>query len=250
MKEETFNKWFNAFILLGMAVALIITTAFKLGGTQTGKTLLVISAFGSLMGILSSIFSANAKIWTFFFGLLDVSIYGIMCFINWKQGGSGLGNAILHMLYFVPMQFIGFWQWKKRGTDSSDKLKARRLSTKKRVLFTSLFVVSSIVAYFILAKFDKSAADSYIKVAVVLDVLPLICNIFGQLLMSTAYMEQWLFWIGVNIFSIAMWSVSLKSGDSSFAIIYVIKYSFYLINSINGLRIWLNISKPEAGLQK
>lgn len=250
MKEETFNKWFNAFILLGMAAALIITTAFKLGGTQTGKALLMISAFGSLMGILSSVFSANASIWTFFFGLLNVSIYSVMCFINWKQGGSGLGNAILHMLYSAPMQFVGIWQWKRRGRNSSDKLKARRLYTKQRGLSAALFIVSSIAAYLVLAKFDRSAADSFIKIAIVFDALTLICNIFGQFLMSTAYMEQWVFWIGVNVFSIAMWSVSLKSGDSSFAIIYVIKYSFYLINSINGLRIWLNISKPEAGLQK
>lgn len=93
MKEETFNRWFNIFILAGMAVALVVTTVFKLGGTDTGKTLLVISAFGSLMGILSSVCSANGKIWTFIFGLLDVSIYGVMCFLNWRDGGPGLGNA-------------------------------------------------------------------------------------------------------------------------------------------------------------
>lgn len=250
MTEKTFNKWFNVFILGGMTVALVLTTALKLGGTQAGRFLLVISAFGSLMGILSTVCSANGKIWTFLFGLLDVSIYGAMCFVNWKNGGSGLGNAILHAVYFVPMQFVGFWQWRKRGADSSSQVKARRFTGKQWALYSAIFVVGSVVAYLVLAQFDKSAATTFIKTAVVLDVLPLVCNILGQLLMSMAYAEQWIFWIGVNVFSIMMWVTSLKSGGNDYAAIYIIKYSFYLVNSLNGLRIWLKLSKQDQCLDK
>lgn len=250
MKEETFNKWFNVFILAGMTVALILTTILKLGGSDAGRFLLIISAFGSLMGVLSTVCSANGKIWTFLFGFLDVTIYGIMCFINWKNGGAGLGNAILHAVYFVPMQFVGFSQWRKRGAGSSRQVQARRFTPAQWVLYTSIFVVGSIVAYIILAQFDKSAATSFIKIAVVCDVLPLVCNILGQLLMSWAYAEQWIFWIGVNIFSILMWSLSLKSGGNDYAAIYIIKYSFYLVNSINGLRIWLRLSRQPECLDK
>lgn len=250
MTEKTFNKWFNVFILGGMTVALIITTAFKLGGTQAGRALLLISAFGSLMGILSTICSANGKIWTFFFGFLDVAIYGAICFVNWKNGGPGLGNAILHFAYFVPMQFVGFHEWRKRGANSSKQVQARRFTGKQWALYTALFVAGSVVGYLILAQFDKSAATTFIKTAVVLDVLPLVCNILGQLLMSMAYAEQWIFWIGVNIFSILMWISSLKSGGGDYAAIYIIKYSFYLVNSINGLRIWLALSKGSKCLDK
>ena len=60
--------------------------------------------------------------------------------------------------------------------------------------------------------------------------------------MSTAYMEQWIFWLAVNVTSIGMWLFS----DKSFASVYIVKYSFYLINALNGLRIWLKLSRPEA----
>lgn len=30
-----------------------------------------------------------------------------------ENGSSGLGNAVLHFLYFVPMQLVGFVQWRK-----------------------------------------------------------------------------------------------------------------------------------------
>lgn len=239
--EDRFNRCFSAFILIGMTIAVIMTTALKFGKADAGKAMLVISAIGSLMGVLSSVCSANGKIITFLFGLIDVSLYAVACFYGHK-----FGNAFLHVLYFVPMQFVGFWQWKKRGNDKSgSSVKARRLSPKQWAMYMAFFMVGTTVAYLVLARFDKTAADSFIRMAVLLDVLPLMCNIIGQLLMSMAYMDQWFFWIGVNVTSILMWSTTLKGSADSYALIYVIKYSFYLINSLNGLRIWLRLSRPE-----
>ena len=245
MNKVTFNKYFSAFILTGMTAVTIIATALKLGPAEPqARLLLLVSAFGALMGVAATVASANGKIITFIFGLLDVSIYGIMCLINWKNGSSGLGNAVLHFLYFVPMQFVGFLQWKRRGNNNEGSVKARRLAPGQRWLAAGVFLAGSIIAYIIIAQFDKSAANTFIKTAVVLDVLPLMCNLIGQFLMSTAYMEQWVFWIGVNIFSITMWSFTLHNDPgSSYAIIYIIKYSFYLLNSVNGLRNWLRISR-------
>lgn len=244
MTEHTFNKWFSVFILAGMTIALILATAIKLQDPQSSRALLLISAFGSLMGVIATICSANGKIITFFFGLLDVALYGAICLVNWSHGSSGLGNAVLHFVYFVPMQFVGFAQWRRRGNDVQGHVKARRLDGRQRLLYAGIFLAGSVVAYFIIARFDRSAADTFIKTAVVLDVLPLMCNILGQLLMSTAYMEQWIFWIGVNIFSIVMWCFTLKNDPgSSYAVIYIIKYGFYLLNSFNGLRRWIALSR-------
>ena len=241
MTEKIFNKWFNVFILAGMAIVTCIVTGIKLRGAADGQTLwLLLSAFGSLMGVLATVCSANGWIITFLFGFLDVAIYGVACWMNWMEGGSGLGNALLHFLYFVPMQLVGFLQWKHRGAKGESQVQARRLTPAMRWAWTGITVVSTVVLYFILARFDRSAAQGFLKVAVILDVIPLVCNVIGQLLMSTAYMEQWIFWMAVNVFSIALWVTS----DQSFAPVYIVKYAFYLINSVNGLRIWLNLSRP------
>ena len=246
INEKKFNRWFNIFILVGMTVVTCIVTGFKLQGAESGKLLLLLSAFGSLMGVLANVCSANGLIITFLFGLLDVAIYGAVCWINWMKGGPGLGNAILHFAYFVPMQFVGFWQWRQRGAKASSQVKARRLNPGQRWLLTALAIVASVILYFVIGYFDKSAATSFIKVAVILDVIPLVCNIIGQLLMSTAYMEQWIFWLGVNVFSVAMWIHTLRSTpDSSYATVYIVKYSFYFINALNGLRIWIGLSRDK-----
>ena len=245
MKEEVFNKWFNVFILAGMSVAIILAAVFTRSSDEAAWFLLFVSAFGSLMGVASTVASANGKIITFLFGFLDVSIYGVICFLNWRNTGTGLGNCVLHLAYFVPMQFVGYRQWKARSSsDAGSGLKARRFNKRQALLCTAGFLLLTVVCYIVINAFDHSAAEGFIKVAVLLDVIPLACNIIGQLLMSVAFMEQWIFWIGVNVFSILMWVFSLKAGGEDYALIYIIKYVFYLINSFNGLRIWIGLSKP------
>ena len=241
-KQDRFNKIFNAFILIGMAVVTVLVLAIKLRGAEDGQALLVIAALGSLAGVLSTVLSANGRILTFLFGLIDVTIYGVMCLM-----GAKYGNAAMHLLYFLPMQLVGFLQWRKRGAGGKEQVRARRLDGRKWLLFGSIFLVGLVAAYFILSALDKTEAVTVVKWLVLMDALSMMCNIVGQLLLSTAYMEQWFFWIGVNIASVVMWTLTLRqSPDSSYALIYVVKYSFYLLNSLNGLRIWHGLSRDSG----
>ena len=242
MTEKTFNKIFSAFILVGTAVSVILATIIKTVRNDADvDSLLVISAFGSVMGVLSTVSAANGKIITFLFGFIDVTIYGVMCFL-----GENYGNAAQHLLYFVPMQIIGFYQWRKRGAAAKSEVKALRLSGKQWVLTLAVFAGGTAISYLILDRFSDDPAGNIIKMAILTDAMAMICNMIGQFLMSTAYAEQWFFWIGVNISSVIMWSVAAADPSSSghgFATIYIIKYAFYLLNALNGLRIWLKLSK-------
>ena len=241
MTEKQFNKIFNAFILIGMAVVTVLVTAIKFRDAENGQWLLLISAFGSLMGVMSTVLSANGRILTFLFGLIDVTIYGAMCL-----AGARYGNAALHLLYFLPMQFVGFFQWKKRGADAKQEVKARRLSGKQWMLYGGIFLAGLVIAYFILAAMDKTEAAGVVKWLVLMDAFSMMCNLVGQYLLSTAYMDQWFFWIGVNVSTIIMWVLTLRQDPSSaYATIYIVKYSFYLVNSFNGLRIWYNLSRES-----
>ena len=242
MTDKTFNKWFNLFILVGMAVVTVVVTAIKFRDADSGRAMLLISAFGSLMGVLCTVLVANGRILNFLFGILDVSIYGAMCLV-----GTRYGNAALHLLYFLPMQFIGYFQWKKRGAHEEKKVQARRLTGKQWLLYGGIFLAGLIAAYFILAALDKTEAAGVVKWLVFLDAFSMMCNILGQYLLSTAYMEQWFFWIAVNVSTILMWVFTLRQNpDTAFANIYIVKYSFYLLNSLNGLRIWLKLSRGET----
>ena len=238
MTEKQFNKIFNAAILIGMAIVTVLVTAFKFQDAENGRWLLVVSALGSLAGVTCTVLSANGRILAFLFGLIDVTIYGVMCLI-----GERYGNAALHLLYFLPMQFVGLRQWRKRGASGHTEVKARRLTSRQWMLYSGIFLVGLTVAYFVLSYLDKSEAAGVVKWLIMMDAFSMMYNLLGQYLLSTAYMEQWYFWIGVNVTTIIMWVLTLRHNPSStFATIYIVKYSFYLVNSLNGLRIWRNLS--------
>ena len=241
MKEETFNKRFNAVVLLGMAVSIIFITIFKLNAAEAGKLMLVVAAFGSLMGVASTVLAANAVIWTFVFGLIDVLIYSFGLFQSHMTA-----QLALHMLYFLPMEFVGFFQWRKRGADSKEKVKARRLKGKDWIKVVALSVVVMVAAT-LLSYFGELKSSEGIRMGkILLDAAITMANIVAIVLMSLAYMEQWYFWMIVNICSVAIWASTLAHDPASnYALVYMIKYIFYCVNAVNGIRIWLNLSRES-----
>lgn len=249
LDENKFNRVFNAIVLVGMAVAIVYTVIRGLNDPEDNPVSLLVAAFGSLMGILCVVCSANGSILTFLFGFFDVSIYAAICFINWRNGGPGLGNALINGLYFVPMQFYGLFQWKKRGASQEEKVTARRFNGRQWALYSTLFIIGTAIAYLILLALDKEAASGFLQVAILMDAVSMVCNILGQYLLSSAYMEQWVFWIIVNVASTLMWVLSFSKSGDTYSAIYAVKYFFYLLNAVNGLRIWIGLSKPADILE-
>ena len=230
-----------------MVVAIAITTVFKLQEPEARTLLILIAATGSVMGVASSVLSANGIIWTFLFGLLDI----VCCLIVDADNGIW-GDFSMHLFYLLPMQIVGIWQWRKRGASGSkQEVKARRLTRRQRWLITGAVAAGLAAVYGILIaiKYATVAPEEINRVQVFADASRTTFNIAGQILMSLAFFEQWYLWILVNIASILLWgSTMLSSAASSYTVVMFIKYCFYLINSLNGLRIWYNLSRQEGSL--
>ena len=251
--EKRFNFAFNIFLVTGMLVALVITTVFKLQQPGVKTFMLILASFGAMMGVINTVLSANGHILTFVFGFIDVLVATIVYLAN-----GIMGNIALHAFYFLPMQFIGFWQWSRRGAKvkgeegEDSRVNARRL-TGRQWAWLALGIVAGIaVLYFILlrvdaAKLASGKIESLNRSKILLDSVVMTLNIAGQVLLSFAFMEQWYIWILVNISSISLWTVALMGGSGSGnAAVMLIKYVFYLLNSLNGLRIWLNLSRSAG----
>ena len=243
--EKRFNRIFSTTLLTAMVVVIAITTAFKLQQPGARTAMLLIAAFGSVMGVASTVLSANGLIWTFLFGLLDVTLGCIVAYDN------GLwGNFALHAFYFLPMQFVGIWQWRKRGASGAKtEVKARRLTGYQRagVAVAIATLLAASYAVLLLIKGRTMDPEEINRTQVFFDAAVFTFNIAGQILMSLAYFEQWIVWNLVNIFSILLWGSTMLSSDaSSYTVVMFIKYCFYLLNSLNGLRIWYRLSRPET----
>ncbi len=255
-REERFNFWFSVFLLAGMVLIAIYSFIYQVRTPGARVLMQAIACAAAVTGVTNAVLSANGSIWTFLFGLLDV----VCCSIVYYDSGI-MGTFALHVLYFLPMQFVGFWQWRRRGagdrvTDDEGKTRetkvnARRFTGKDWLKIAAAFVIGTTVAYSILygvdlAQFRAGKIVEIDKAKILLDASLVVLNILGQVLLSLAFTEQWYLWILVNIVSILLWTNRLTSpGASGYTAVMLVKYVFYFLNSLNGLRIWLKLSKSQ-----
>ena len=221
---------YDWFLIAGVIVSNVVYSL--LTGTMD-----VLGSMAAITGVLCVVLVAKGSIWNYLFGLVNVSLYA---YISYKA--SLYGDAALNALYYLPMQFIGWWQWRRRGAamsaaeagDSGVQVKARRFTWKQRTILFLGCAVAVVAVGFLL----KHVGDPQpFK-----DSTTTVLSIVAQMLMALAFMEQWALWIITNIVSVVMWCVCVSRGEAH-AGVMVIMWVFYLLNSINGLRVWMKLSK-------
>ena len=221
---------YDWFLIAGVIVSNVIYSL--LTGTMD-----LMGSMAAITGVLCVVLVAKGSIWNYLFGLVNVSLYA---YISYKA--SLYGDAALNALYYLPMQFIGWWQWRRRGAamsaaeagDSGVQVKARRFTWKQRAILFLGCAVAVVAVGFLL----KHVGDPQpFK-----DSTTTVLSIVAQMLMALAFMEQWALWIITNIVSVVMWCVCVSRGEAH-AGVMVIMWVFYLLNSINGMRVWMKLSK-------
>ena len=239
MNDSKFNRWFNVFVLGGMVACVIIATVLKSGSGQS-STLLAIAAVGAVAGVLSTVLAANGSIWNFAFGITDIILYSIILYNNDQFAQLGL-----HLLYMFPMEVVGFFKWRRIGL-RKNKVKARRLPRRYWLPVVMLFVVVSAACTVLSVLMLRWKGTGAIPVKLVLDGAIAAANIVALVLMAGAYMEQWYLWMTVNVCSIVLWAITpMFNPDAGYAVVPLIKYIFYFINGLNGIRIWWGLSRTE-----
>ncbi len=220
---------YDWFLIIGVIASNIIYSALS-GNVD------VVGSVAGIAGVLCVVLVAKGSIWNYLFGIINVSMYA---YISYKA--DLYGDAVLNAFYYVPMQFIGYWQWRKRGAAVSEaqaeeqgvQVKARRFSWSQRALLAVGCTAAVIAGGFILKHFGDPQPFK--------DSTTTVLSIIAQALMALAFMEQWALWIITNIVSVVMWCVCVARGEAHAAVM-VIMWVFYLLNSINGFRVWLKLS--------
>ena len=229
MKKKVLSAY-DWFLIVGVIASNIIYSVLS-GNVD------IIGSVAGIAGVLCVVLVAKGSIWNYLFGLVNVSMYA---YISYKA--SLYGDAALNALYYLPMQFIGWWQWRKRGaavsqTEAGDRgvqVKAQRFTWKQRAVLVCGCTVAVVAVGFVLQYFGDPQPFK--------DSTTTVLSIVAQALMALAFMEQWALWIITNIVSVAMWVVCVARGEAH-AVVMVIMWTFYLLNSVNGFRVWFKLSK-------
>ena len=260
MKDKVLSLY-DWFLILGVVISSTIYTVFSVrSGSETLQGALLGSAAG-IAGVFCVVLVAKGSIWNYLFGLVNVSLYA---WISYKA--SLYGDACLNAFYYLPMQFIGWWQWRRRaeisplpslgredraeasvGRDERgdavetpvrdergrNTVRARRMDWTWRIVLALGCAAAVVACGFALRHFGDPQPFK--------DSATTVLSIVAQALMALAFMEQWALWIITNVLSVIMWSILAFRGEPHSGLM-VIMWSFYLLNSINGLGVWLKLS--------
>lgn len=174
----------------------------------------VISAF---CGILYTIIAGKGKISCYFFGLSGSWCYVWLSFLN-----SLWGNMLLYLCYYIPMQILGIFKWKKHLKKDTKEIVKTRLSNKNRIILLFIGVLGSIITSIILHYFhDKSP---------IADGITTFLSVLGMYLTVRRAIEQWVIWMVVNGISALMWINLVLHGTKTYST--VIMWVVYFVLAI------------------
>ncbi len=207
---------FNWALILAI-VLLNIISAVLLGQSN------LIAAIASIAGVIGVVLSARGHLLCYLFWLIEVILYIV---ISWEA--RFYGEVMLNGFYFLPMQFIGFYNWRK-NTGSENLVKAHSLNKIKRIYLFIISIVISISYGLLLDRIDSNIPY--------LDAGTTVLSIIAMLLMVRAFVEQWWLWIMVDLLTTVKWIIALTQQEPN-AGIMIGMWSIFLINSIYGYFNW------------
>ncbi|HGO5824124.1 TPA: nicotinamide riboside transporter PnuC [Mannheimia haemolytica] len=232
LKQEFFGGWtrFEASWLM-----LFLTIQIAIFIYQPDSWIATIAA---ITGILCVVFVGKGKISNYLFGLISVSLYAYISYTFQLYG-----EMMLNLLVYVPVQFIGFYFWRKNMTSENtvnnagvEEVIAKALTAKQWVIVAITTIIGTFL-YIELLKYLGSALA-------ILDGATVVISIVAQILMVLRYREQWALWIIVNMMTIALWTAMyFQNGETSLPLL--VMYVMYLCNSIYGYYNWIKLHRKH-----
>lgn len=176
-----------------------------------------------ITGVLCVVLTAKGKLLSYIFGMYNTFGYAYLAYIN------GLfGEVMLNLLFFVPMNVVGFYMWKKNM--QSGKLSMRQMEAKGILLTIAVCISGALLLGYSLS-FIPEQNSPYI------DAITTVLSVVATILMVWRFKEQWLVYIVLNMFTVALWVIRMLDGSSEGPLM-IVMWSAYLINAVYGYYNW------------
>jgi nicotinamide mononucleotide transporter len=163
----------------------------------------VTSYFAGPLGMVelfATIFSATCVYlaiqhnqWTWFWGALGAVLFGYLFF----QFGL-YSDAGLQILFYLPMQIVGFIMWRRAATSTDNAQVVRAMSLGFFALVVLGILGMSGINGYLMATYTD-ASFPYI------DALTTWMSIAAQLLMIAKFRENWVLWVSMDIIAIGVY---------------------------------------------
>ena len=192
-------NWFDWFLIVGTTVVSIASSLLGEGWDTLGFIVAV-------TGIVNLVLCAKGNIWNYAFGIVYNAIY---VYIAWHT--KLYADSAIYLLYYLPMQFVGWAQWKKNQNQESGILGLPAIGDSQPWL-DSVTTVISILAMYMMVK---------------------------------AIAEQWYIWIVLDAVQVVKWLIATVRGEEHAALMLVM-FAFFLANAVYGLIQWNGLAKRAS----
>jgi len=235
---RNWNTWDYSWTLIASVVGTWIGLQWGAGGWNSALSIITM-----LTGLWCVILVAKGRIFNYYIGIINVIGYA---YISYQY--QLYGEVMLNALYYLPMQFVGLYIWRKnKNYDICDAIRVKFMGNPE-ILFMLSFAATSGYAVYL-----DIIGDAY----PVLDSASTVLSIIAMVLMAWRYMEQWILWIVVDIVSVWMWILVVMDKGANDAALLVMWIAF-LINAVYGFLMWIkmyrdqeltkNLSRPDKNL--
>lgn len=218
---EGWKAWEAAWLLTACVV--IIGLSLYWGDTFLG-------ILSSTMGVACVVCTGKGKLSAYIFGLINSFLYAVISY-----QASLYGETMLNAIYYIPMQFVGFYVWRKHMDQETKEVEKRHMSWKHRLLLFIAIVVSTYLYGILLAYLGDAMpfVDSFTTV----------CSVAAMIISVKMFAEQWWIWIAVDVFSVYMWWCDFASRSDNMATLLM--WTVYLGNAVIMLIKWERGAKRE-----
>ncbi|HHV30315.1 nicotinamide riboside transporter PnuC [Acetivibrio mesophilus] len=182
----------------------------------------------AITGVICVVLTGKGKLSSYVFGMVNTVLYAYVAY-----GAKYYGDAMLNILYYAPMNVVGWVMWNKHISVETKEVEKKRL---KGTGIVSVFIGSAI-GIFLYGLILKRMGGSLPFV----DALTTVFSVVAQILCVKRYMEQWILWIIIDVVSVYMWAVAFINGGESIATL--IMWSIYLLNAIFMFVKWYRESR-------
>ena len=191
-----------------------------------------ISLVAAVTGTWCVILTGKGKRSSFIFGLINVIFYAIVAF-----EAKYYGEVMLNLLYYFPMNFVGWFVWKKHMDEQKGEVIKVRLPLKKSMIVYGVTAAAIFIYGYILERLGGNLP--YV------DSMSTVISVVAQVLSIKRLMEQWVLWIVVDVVTVIMWAVHFAQGGETVATLAM--WAVYLMNAVIMFIRWYKEAKGDDG---
>ena len=205
-KNKLFSTKNIGFFAYALTIILIVLHAILRGDY-------IVAVISAICGITYTVFAGYGTPVCYLFGITGSGFYVFLSFQN-----ALWGNLLLYLLYYIPMQILGFFKWRKHLKQGKNEIVKISISKKESLIITGLCVLASLIMICVLYYLKDTHP--------ILDGITTVVSIGGMYLTVKRALEQWLAWMVVNALSLVMWLKVALSGERVYST--VMMWAVYL----------------------